>query len=445
VSNIWSRNWREGINRDLSAICKLARAGHLITSGQRTPPLNLTSLHFTSKIQSSMPSSAAWGLAWRRASAGGGALGAAVLAGCCLAPAGGDAGDGAGGGGARGGGVAFCSSADAPSVPTPGTERRARATSSKATNTTTTTSTTSSTQHSWLPRTMTAKELEKYDLQGNLGHGFKTVVNRMRNRDTGEAYAVKVIPHDIGEESVLREVEMLRAAGRHRSIVRLEGAYKTPEGYLLFLELARGGELFERILARRGSSFPEGQAARIMAEVLIAVAHLHKRGIVHMDLKPENIVLRSADDLETERVLLTDFGSAWRPTASDLVSAPLQTTSAYAAPEVLSAHCNVDDKADVWALGVIMYILLVGRHPFPARLRSRKDQCCEGEEGEDEEGSDPHRITPNFKAKEMRHVSPAAKDLLRRMLAHDPRDRPSAVEALQHVWFDPVIPLDENV
>ncbi|CAN0223392.1 unnamed protein product, partial [Discosporangium mesarthrocarpum] len=170
--------------------------------------------------------------------------------------------------------------------------------------------------------------------------------------------------------------------------------------------------------------YSEGQAARIMAEVMEAVCFLHAQGIIHFDLKPENIMLAGVGDELVPEVKLADFGSAfWQH--RDVAGAK-DFTTAYSAPEVLTQG-HVDEKVDVWALGVVMWVLLSGRHPFDTSRGLGEEEVARRVTSEE----------PDLQG--MRHVSPEGKDLVRRLLAKDPRDRPSARQALTHPWFQAVV------
>ena len=189
---------------------------------------------------------------------------------------------------------------------------------------------------------------------------------------------------------MLYESEIMRLVGEHRNISALIDVFvgeaetagkagggggdagdSTDDGKASFLvmEMATGGELFDRLVQR--GPYSEAQAAGMLREIVDAVAYCHANGVVHFDLKPENILLASpaADDCD---VRLVDFGSARRVASLEderaiakqlLGSGP---TVAYSAPEVLAGH-GASARADVFSLGVIMHLLLFGAHPFDPR------------------------------------------------------------------------------
>ncbi|CAB1111775.1 unnamed protein product [Ectocarpus sp. CCAP 1310/34] len=258
-----------------------------------------------------------------------------------------------------------------------------------------------------------------------IGRGQRSVVSTARHRLTGQPVAVKRLARaETTRLEVMEEVQMLKVAGKHPNVVTMQAFFEDQEAYYIVMEMCEGGELFHR-LADKGR-YSEGQAARIMAEVASAVGFLHRNGIVHFDLKPENIMLAVGGDDCVPEVRLADFGSAFRQYRQ--ISSARDYTAAYSAPEVLSRQ-SVDDyrQVDMWALGVVMWVLLTGEHPFGAH----------SDLSEAELARRVAEMEPDLKA--LRHVSPEAKDLVRRLLARDPEDRPSALQLLSHPWLRAVV------
>lgn len=190
----------------------------------------------------------------------------------------------------------------------------------------------------------------------------------------------------------------------------------------MFAHLASisGGELFDRIVELR--RFTEKDAAQTMRQAFRAVQHVHASGYVHRDVKPENLLL--SDKSATAVVKLADFGFATKchtPYACfDLLGTP-----EYMAPELVAmreSHAGYGKPVDVWALGVVLYILLSGVHPFQM--------------------DDDEQMLDNIQAarwtwlgRSWPLVSDEAKDLITRMLERNPRDRLTVDECLEHAWF----------
>ncbi|CAM9735020.1 unnamed protein product [Pylaiella littoralis] len=277
------------------------------------------------------------------------------------------------------------------------------------------------------PATSSARLItDVYRFQGTndeVGRGQRSVVSTATHRLTGQAVAVKRLARtDTTRMEVMEEVNMLKVAGTHPNVVSLQAFFEDQDAYYIVMEMCEGGELYHR-LADKGR-YSEGQAARIMAEVASAVSFLHRNAIVHFDLKPENIMLAVGGDDCVPEVRLADFGSAFRQYQQ--ISTARDYTAAYSAPEVL-AHQPVDEKVDMWALGVVMWVLLTGQHPFGAN----------SDLSEAEVARRVAEVEPDQKV--LRHVSSEGKDLVRRLLARDPEDRPSALQMLSHPWLRAVI------
>ncbi|KAH0477688.1 MAG: uncharacterized protein KVP18_003818 [Porospora cf. gigantea A] len=215
---------------------------------------------------------------------------------------------------------------------------------------------------------------------------------------------------------IYAEVEIMKRVD-HPSVIKIFEVFEDSQYMYIIMETCLGGELLAYILdgEKKGKRFSEAQVAKIMKQVLEAVAYCHSQNIIHKDLKPENIMLHTPDNFDTVKVI--DFGVA-ETFASGKYIFPAGT-ALYMAPEVFNRRCGL--KADVWSSGVILYVLLTGMLPFfgsSTEELSKKIQKYE----------------PNY-AVDCRVVSRQGRDLLRRMLSKSVHDRPSAKECLEHDWF----------
>ena len=259
-----------------------------------------------------------------------------------------------------------------------------------------------------------------YIMGKTLGEGAFAVVKVAERRDTSEKYACKLVHKDHSDQALLeREVSVLRVAGKHRHLVSLVDVFDTEDAWALVLELVSGGEVFDRICDL--GSYSEREAAAVVRQVALALRHIHVRGIVHRDLKPENLLLVS--DAPTSDVKVCDFGLAQLTGEGAPPVRGKTGTLAYMAPEQLSGGVY-STEVDLWALGVILFILLSGYHPF--------DPTSTAPDSEVE-----RRIRSNnwnFGGPEWSKVSDDAKEMVRRLLTPDPARRATVREILESPW-----------
>lgn len=203
---------------------------------------------------------------------------------------------------------------------------------------------------------------DQYELKSELGKGAFSVVYQCSHKGTGQHYAVKILDvRNMSEKERLKIERETRIVRRltHPNIVRLHAFIRADTSYYLIFDLVTGGELFEDIVARE--YYSETDASHCIQQVLQSVQHCHENHIVHRDLKPENLLLSSKE--RGAIVKLADFGLAIE-IADGLPSwFGLAGTPGYLSPEVLKKEAY-GQAVDVWACGVILYILLVGYPPF---------------------------------------------------------------------------------
>jgi len=220
-----------------------------------------------------------------------------------------------------------------------------------------------------------------------------------------------------GRESCERELRVLRRT-RHQNIIQLIEVYEGVDKIYMVLELATGKELFERIIS---DSFDEQEAVRAIKMLLQGLQYLHNLGIAHRDLKPENLLY--SHDAPDARLLITDFGLAGRRTqgGSDFTMKTACGTAEYVAPEVL-LRTPYTVSVDMWAVGVITYILISGQMPFDDQNKMllykkilNADYSLEGEAWQ--------------------NASKNSKDFISKLLVLEPKKRLKATEALNHAWI----------
>eukprot|EP00529_Nitzschia_sp_RCC80_P001609 CAMPEP_0113509476 /NCGR_PEP_ID=MMETSP0014_2-20120614/37601_1 /TAXON_ID=2857 /ORGANISM="Nitzschia sp." /LENGTH=372 /DNA_ID=CAMNT_0000405319 /DNA_START=605 /DNA_END=1723 /DNA_ORIENTATION=+ /assembly_acc=CAM_ASM_000159 len=203
---------------------------------------------------------------------------------------------------------------------------------------------------------------ELYRLKGVLGTGAFSTVREGYHRSNREvSYAVKCVNRkklsEEDEAALLDEVGILMEM-EHPHIIRLYDFFTEPSTYYLVMEQMSGGELFDRIVAK--AYYNEKEARDTCKIVLEAVEHMHNNNVAHRDLKPENLLLYSKSDDST--VKIADFGFAKKVYENNSLTTQCGTPG-YVAPEILEGT-PYDQRADMWSVGVILYILLGGYPPF---------------------------------------------------------------------------------
>ncbi|XP_056601223.1 calcium/calmodulin-dependent protein kinase (CaM kinase) II beta 1 isoform X36 [Triplophysa dalaica] len=260
---------------------------------------------------------------------------------------------------------------------------------------------------------------DECQLYEELGKGAFSVVRRCVKLSTGQEYAAKIINTKKlsarDHQKLEREARICRLL-KHSNIVRLHDSISEEGFHYLLFDLVTGGELFEDIVARE--YYSEADASHCIQQILEAVLHCHQMGVVHRDLKPENLLL--ASKCKNAAVKLADFGLAIEVQGDQQAWFGFAGTPGYLSPEVLRKEAY-GKPVDIWACGVILYILLVGYPPFW--------------------DEDQHKLYQQIKAgaydfpsPEWDTVTPEAKNLINQMLTINPAKRITAQEALKHPW-----------
>eukprot|EP00939_MAST-03C_sp_MAST-3C-sp1_P005312 g5312.t1 len=276
-----------------------------------------------------------------------------------------------------------------------------------------------------------------------LGRGLTAVVKRCRI--PGEEFrgpvAIKKIDKTshftpVIRKTVQHEIKILKLIREkmsgHRHVCEFFGAYESDKSIYIVEELLNGGELFEYITLQPGDKFEERTAAILLSQIGRGLTALHTFGVVHRDLKPENIALKhdKSQPFPQNSLKIMDFGFSLMHgvgcEGSDPENMMVVGSPQYMAPEIVQAYFDgtspkYTPKADVWALGVILFVLLCGRMPFETRRGNILDA---------------HRAVvskkPAFDC--LRRLSHGANDLVRRMLRRDPSRRIALVDVLKHPW-----------
>nr|XP_056705135.1 calcium/calmodulin-dependent protein kinase type II subunit gamma isoform X14 [Euleptes europaea] len=260
---------------------------------------------------------------------------------------------------------------------------------------------------------------DEYQLYEELGKGAFSVVRRCVKKSASQEYAAKIINTKKlsarDHQKLEREARICRLL-KHPNIVRLHESISEEGFHYLVFDLVTGGELFEDIVARE--YYSEADASHCIHQILESVNHIHQHDIVHRDLKPENLLL--ASKCKGAAVKLADFGLAIEVQGEQQAWFGFAGTPGYLSPEVLRKD-PYGKPVDIWACGVILYILLVGYPPFW--------------------DEDQHKLYQQIKAgaydfpsPEWDTVTPEAKNLINQMLTINPAKRITADQALKHPW-----------
>lgn len=267
------------------------------------------------------------------------------------------------------------------------------------------------------------------DWKNPLGEGTFGSVYFGKDRRSGQPVAIKKIRKAFTDNATFqREMDALlylRSQGGHPNICGLRENFVDSRGYFLVLDLIQGGELFDHLVKQ--GPYSEADAARLIREVASALAFMHGIGIVHADLKPENLMLSS--DQSSEAVIrVVDFGSS-NVNQYEADRKPTANTPAYTPPEIIDGtQTRMESSFDMWSLGVILYIMLTGIHPF--------DLYGNATDREIQKSIRSGKRPPLEKSALTAHLSDDALRLLSQLLQWDPRKRLSAHDVLRHPWLD---------
>ncbi|XP_065363996.1 ribosomal protein S6 kinase 2 beta [Calliphora vicina] len=277
-----------------------------------------------------------------------------------------------------------------------------------------------------LPGVLPGNFHQDYNLLQELGRGTFSVCRLCEHKSSKKHFAVKIIEKaaymaNSSSSDCWEEVEIMLRYGNHPNIVTLFSVYEDALSAYLVMELLKGGELLDRILAV--GQMCESEASAVLRTMVSAVAYLHEHGVVHRDLKPSNMIYASMRQTP-ETLKLCDLGFAKQLRADNgLLMTPCYTAN-FVAPEVLKRQ-GYDLACDIWSLGVLLYIMLSGRTPFASTPNDSPDVILK-------------RIGSghiDFNSTRWTLVSNPVKDLLRQMLHIVPENRPTAALILQHPWL----------
>ncbi|KAL4660503.1 serine/threonine-protein kinase 17A-like [Arapaima gigas] len=262
-----------------------------------------------------------------------------------------------------------------------------------------------------------------YDLVGKeLGRGKFAVVKKCIEKATGREHAAKFLrKRRKGQDcraDIIHEIAVLESAKSNPYVVSLHEVYETVTEIILVLEYAAGGEIFHQCVADSDEAFTEQDVIRLVCQILTGVACLHLNNVVHLDLKPQNVLLTSSRPLGDIRIV--DFGLS--RCMDDMTEVrEIIGTPEYVAPEVLNYE-PISTATDMWSIGVLTYVMLTGESPFL---------------GDDKQETflNISQVNVDYSQEVFEGVSSVAIDFIKSLLIKDPRRRATAEECLAHPWL----------
>ncbi|EHA99670.1 Sperm motility kinase 3 [Heterocephalus glaber] len=268
----------------------------------------------------------------------------------------------------------------------------------------------------WLGLSTSPSLEENYEVLGCFAHGRFGKVFQAKHRGTGMLVAVKeLLKAKVRAVYIISEVENLRGL-QHPNFVQLLEVVETYDKVYLVLEYVTGGNLRQRILRTENHRLPEEEARGIFRDIVGAMDYCHTQGIVHGDLKPQNVLIDSQGHAK-----ICDLGAGCRFLPGKEVFL-LYGTRKYCAPERLLRGWYRGPPMDVWALGIILYEMLTGQLPFNGDKTEMVQTMLSGR------CSCPQSISRD------------AQDLIWNLLCFNPRMQPTAQEVLQHQWLQDAPP-----
>jgi len=263
----------------------------------------------------------------------------------------------------------------------------------------------------------------KYEIGDELGRGAFSIVKKAVKRETGQKFAIKFIGKKFVTKEELhnlcREIDIMKRLA-HENVMKLYEYFDTDDLIALVLELVPDGELFYKIV--EVGNYSELDAQGIVRQIVQGITYLHKVGIAHRDLKPENLLCdKSIPKHKPFRVVIADFGLSKFFDENNTLETRCGTPD-YVAPEVIAAKGSYSNAIDMWATGVITYVLLCGYSPF----LNDSDVALFAQ---------IVKADYDFPEAEWRTISENAKDFIRKLLIVDAKKRMSAEEAMRHPWL----------
>jgi len=263
---------------------------------------------------------------------------------------------------------------------------------------------------------------ERYIFHEKIGTGKFSVVYKCAGKlEDNQEYAIKVIDKTIlkpeEKDFILMETSIMKFLD-HPNVIKLHDTIETKTHYYIVTEIVKDGDLFDYIITKE--FLEEIEASLVIKQLIITFIYLHNAGIIHRDIKPENILISLDETKHIREIKIIDFGFAKLIQPGQVLKETCGTPN-YVAPEVLTGR-GYDKRADIWSIGIIMYLMLRGQLPFDA--------------------NDIETILINTKRGDIvldddhwKNVSTEAQELMMKFLKLDTKERIELPEALNHPWI----------
>ncbi len=272
---------------------------------------------------------------------------------------------------------------------------------------------------------------DDYIIGDILGEGGYGKVHAAISRKSGKRCAVKAINKGrIAHDEFSQEVDALRTIhllGGHKNIAAVESMYENDKNFFLVEEFVAGGEMFQHLV--NNGAYSEATAAELLRSLARGLHFLHCNGIVHADVKPENVLLSSWDDAKAD-VKLVDFGCSGK--VGHVSGRPVGGTACYWPPEVITHYqmnsgngLELATETDMWAAGIVLFIMLTGAHPFDLDGDASEEEILQ-------------RIITDeipLESEHCEHLSSSAKDLIMKLCDKNPKKRCSSSDMVKHPWI----------
>ncbi|KAM9827673.1 serine/threonine-protein kinase 17A [Neosynchiropus ocellatus] len=256
-----------------------------------------------------------------------------------------------------------------------------------------------------------------------LGRGKFAVVRKCVEKCSGQEYAAKFMrKRRKGQDcrmEIIHEIAVLELATSCQRVVNLHQVYEMASEMVLVLEFAAGGEIFNQCVSEEeDEAFTEDDVKRLMRQILEGVSFLHQMNIVHLDLKPQNILLTSCSPLGNIKIV--DFGLS-RVVSSQQELREIMGTPEYVAPEILNYE-PISTATDMWSIGVLAYVMLTGVSPFLGKDKQ-------------ETFLNISQLNVSYSEEELQPLDPAAISFIQSLLHKQPLSRATAEQCLEHPWL----------